>query len=110
MRWRGMNEEELQRHLFLSWALDAGQWIASHPATLPTDAHCTAGWEGPRAGVDVLGEKKNHLPQPGIERFLGYPACRQVTIQHLHNTDGDNTVHSRHWWGSGKLPVKIIFW
>jgi hypothetical protein len=43
---------------FFNWALDGGEWSASHPGRstsgeIAPGTHEIGGWEGPRSGLDV---------------------------------------------------------
>jgi len=61
----------VQFHAFLTWALDGGEWLGSHPCLFtprerPPGTHWTGGWVGPTAGLDVVVRKRTHF-LPGIE-------------------------------------------
>jgi hypothetical protein len=65
--------------IFLTSALDGGEWSASHPGHFTPEerapgTHCIGGWVGPRTGLDDV-EKRKFLPLPRLElRHLGRPA------------------------------------
>jgi hypothetical protein len=81
---RRLGGEEINSYLFLTSALDGGEWSAWRPAAIyPRDrtpgTHCTGGWVGPRAGLDTEARWKILSPLPGIEpRSPGCPACSQT--------------------------------
>jgi hypothetical protein len=57
--------------LFLTSALDGGEWSASHPCHFTTGerapgTHWIGGWVGPKPALDDMEERKI-LPLPGIE-------------------------------------------
>ena len=58
--------EEVQRHPFLTSAVDGGERSASRPSrctmgiTPPPNTHSVGGWAGPGSGLEVL-EKKEPL-------------------------------------------------
>jgi hypothetical protein len=64
-------EVEVQVHIFLTSALDEGEWSASRPVRLITDerapgTHWIGGCVDPRAGLDDLKNKK-FLTLPAIK-------------------------------------------
>jgi hypothetical protein len=69
-------------HIFLTSALDGGEWSASCPGRfIPwervTGTHWIGGWVNHRAGLDDV-EKRKFLTLPGLElRPLGRPARSQ---------------------------------
>jgi hypothetical protein len=57
---------EVWLHAFLTSALDGGEWSASRPGRfIPREKapgnHWVGGWDGPRAGLDVV---KSKIPSP----------------------------------------------
>jgi hypothetical protein len=40
--------------LFLTSALDGGEWLASHTSHFTLGTHWIGGWVGPRAGLDAV--------------------------------------------------------
>jgi hypothetical protein len=53
---------EIYLHVFLTSALDGGEWSASRPGCFTPrekarDTHCIGGWVGPRAGLDACHMK-----------------------------------------------------
>jgi hypothetical protein len=48
---------------FLTLALDDGEWLASHSYHIThgetaLGTHCTGGWVGPRASLDIMEKRK----------------------------------------------------
>jgi hypothetical protein len=58
--------------LFLTSALEGGEWRASRPDRFTLGTHWIRGWVGPRAGLDTV-EKKTPLSLPGIEPLPSSP-------------------------------------
>jgi hypothetical protein len=61
---------EVQFHAFLTSALDGGERLASRPGRFTHRertpcTHCIGGWMGPRAGLDAVAKRKNHIINPG---------------------------------------------
>jgi hypothetical protein len=79
---------DVQIHIFLTSALDGGEWSASHPGRFtPRETnhgtHWIGGWVGPRTGLDDIDRSKI-LPLPGLElQPLGLPA-RSQSLYQLH--------------------------
>jgi hypothetical protein len=72
-------------YLFLTSALDGGEWSASRPGRAlapgkgPTGTHCTGRWEGLREGSDTEATGRIISPLPGIEpRPPGRPVRSQT--------------------------------
>jgi hypothetical protein len=69
---------DVQIHIFLTSALDRGEWSASRPGRVTPGerapgTHWMGGWVDPRAGQDDV--KRKFLTLPGLElRPLGRPA------------------------------------
>jgi hypothetical protein len=70
---------------FTTTALDGVEWSASRPGRAlapgrgPPRTHCTGGWVGPRAGLDIETSGKIPSPLLGIEpRSSGHPARSQA--------------------------------
>jgi hypothetical protein len=59
----------VQRHAFLTSALDGGQWSASRPGRFTPEewapgTHWIGGWVGPRTGLDAVAKRKNPIIGP----------------------------------------------
>jgi hypothetical protein len=49
---------------FFTSALDRGEWLTSHPDRFTPEEgahsiHWIGGWDGPRAGFDIVGKRKS---------------------------------------------------
>jgi hypothetical protein len=61
---------EVQRHAFLTLALEGGEWSASRPCRFAPGerahgTHWTGGWVGPRAVMGILNDTyRNRPPKP----------------------------------------------
>jgi hypothetical protein len=78
-------ERRHSSYLYLTSALDGGEWSASRPGRAlppgkgPPGTHWIGGWMGPRAGPNSRARRKNPLPLSGIEpRSLDRPARSQT--------------------------------
>jgi len=58
---------EVAVYSFLTEALHAGKWLASHPDNFTAGIHYTGDWMLPRTGLGVLGEKKIPCPSQEIK-------------------------------------------
>ena len=68
---------DVQIHTVLTLALVGGETSALRPCRFTHGTNWTAGWVGPRVGLDDV-EKRKFLTIPGLElRPLGRPACSQ---------------------------------
>jgi hypothetical protein len=73
---------DVQIHIFLTSALDGGEWSASRPGRFTPgeralSTHWIGGWVGPTAGLDDV-ENIKFFDLPGLElRPLGRPARSQ---------------------------------
>jgi hypothetical protein len=73
---------EVYIHVFLTSALDGGEWSASRPGRFTPGEktpgnHWTGVWVGPRASLDDV-EKRTFFTLPGLElRLLGSPVRSQ---------------------------------
>jgi hypothetical protein len=61
--WRRIGGVGVYLHAFLTSALDGGEWLASRPGRFTrsvkaSSVHWIRGWVGPRAGLDVVEERK----------------------------------------------------
>jgi hypothetical protein len=64
-------------HIFLTSALIASEWSASHPGRFTPGTHWIGGRVSPREGLNDVG-KRTFLTLPGLElRRLARPARRQ---------------------------------
>lgn len=75
---------EVYLYLFLTPALDVGEWSASRSGCFVPDVttictHWTREWVKRTAELDVSGKRKNPLPKPGFE-----PAMVQRIVYHIH--------------------------
>jgi len=64
---------KVQLHVFLTSALDGGEWSASHPGRFTTrerapGIHWIGGWVDPRAVLEA--EVKRKIPTPRRELYL----------------------------------------
>jgi hypothetical protein len=97
--------EYIYIHLFLTSALDGGEWSASRPGRFTPGerapgTHWIGSWIGPRTGLDNV-ERRKILPLPGLEpQPLDHPSRSQSihrlrypgstsgsTVQSLPNAD-----------------------
>jgi hypothetical protein len=73
---------DVQIHIFLTSALDGGEWSASRPGSFTPGerapaTHLIGSWVDPKAGLGDVGKRK-FLTLPGLElRPLGRPARSQ---------------------------------
>jgi hypothetical protein len=71
--------------IFLTSALDGGEWSASHPCRfipmeIASSTHCIGLWMGSRTRLNAT-EKETFLPLLGIEpQFLSHPLCSIAAI------------------------------
>jgi hypothetical protein len=75
-----------QLHVFLTSALDRGEWSASCPGSFPPwvkapGTHWIGGWVDPRAGLNAVAKRENLLTTPAGNRTpasqpVALPLCR----------------------------------
>jgi hypothetical protein len=73
---------EIYLHVFLTSALDEGEWSASRPVHYilrerASGTHWIGDWVDPRAGLDAVVEKKNSHPLPGLEPPIIQPVAQR---------------------------------
>jgi hypothetical protein len=76
---------EVQLHVFLTSALDGGEWSTSRPGCftageIDPSSHWIGGWVGPKVGLDRLQKRHESLHCSCWESNVGHPACSLVTI------------------------------
>jgi hypothetical protein len=57
---------DVEIHIFLTSALDGGEWSASRPCRFTPGTHFIGGWVDPKAGVYDM-EKWKNFTLPGLE-------------------------------------------
>jgi hypothetical protein len=45
--------------VFLTWAVNGGEWSASRTGRFAPGTHWIVGWSGPRAGLDLKGQQES---------------------------------------------------
>jgi len=68
-------EVEVQLHIFLTLALDGGEWLASCPVHFTTrestpGVHWIGGWGGSRVSLDMVEKRRNPLIAPAGNQTL----------------------------------------
>jgi hypothetical protein len=63
---------EVLIHVFLTSALDGGEWSASRPCRFTPGSHWIIGWVGLRVGLDAVEKRKSFHCR---ESNPGRPAC-----------------------------------